>query len=127
MNETPSILLLCDDLIFTSRISGTAKALGLTLRATKSVSDLVHFLMQSPPRCVIVDLHVPGLVLDDLLSAAAALPSRPTLVAYGSHVDTATLKAARDAGLDVVWPRSKFVDELATALPQWVRSAESAS
>ena len=120
-------LLLSDDLIFTSRISGTAKALGLTLRSAKTMHDLTHFLVQSPPRCVIVDLHAPGLGLGDLLSAAAALPNRPSLVGYGSHVDAATLKAARDAGLDVVWPRSKFVDELATALPEWVRAAESAS
>jgi CheY-like chemotaxis protein len=121
------ILLLCDDLIFTSRIGGTAKALGLSFRAAKTMPELQQILMQSPPRCVIVDLQAPDLALADLVRAAAALPSRPTLVGYGSHVDTATLKAARDAGLDVVWPRSKFVDELAAALPEWVHSAESAS
>ena len=40
----------------------------------------------------------------------------PTIIGYGSHVDTATLKAARDAGCDVVLPRSKFVEELAHLL-----------
>jgi hypothetical protein len=34
------------------------------------------------------------------------------------------LKRARDAGLDVVWPRSKFAEELESALPLWTRSAE---
>jgi hypothetical protein len=42
------------------------------------------------------------------------------VVAYGSHVDTATLRAAREAGCDVVLPRSKFVEELPTALPTWL-------
>ena len=124
MNDSISILLLCDDLIFSSRIAGTAKALGLSIRAEKTMPALVEFLMQSAPSCVIVDLHVPGLVLGELLQSVASLPMRPTLVGYGSHVDAATLKAGRDAGLDVVWPRSKFADELATALPQWSRRDE---
>ena len=38
---------------------------------------------------------------------------------HPGQVDTATLQAARDAGCDVVWPRSKFVADLAAALPQW--------
>jgi hypothetical protein len=74
-----------------------------------------------------VDLHTPDLALGELVSAARALPAKPTLVGYGSHVDTATLQAARDAGLDVVWPRSKFVEELEAALPRWARAAESSS
>jgi hypothetical protein len=41
------------------------------------------------------------------------------VLAYGSHVDTDTLRAARAAGCDPVWPRSKFIEELATALPGW--------
>jgi hypothetical protein len=51
----------------------------------------------------------------------------PRVVAYGSHVDTATLRAAREAGCDPVLPRSKFVEELPSALPHWFtpRSASS--
>ncbi len=112
-------LLLCDDLIFTSRVTGTAAALGLTVRAVKSVADLLHFARQSPPRCVILDLNTPGLDIHQLTPELLALTPRPTLVGYGSHVDAPTLKAARDAGCDIVWPRSKFVDELAAALPIW--------
>ena len=120
-------LLLCDDLIFTSRITGTAKALGLSLRAAKTVPELRIFLQQSPPRCVILDLHAPGLVIDELAKELAASMPKPFVVGYGSHVDTATLKKARDAGCDIVWPRSKFVDELATAMPEWFRPREALS
>jgi DNA-binding NarL/FixJ family response regulator len=112
-------LLLCDDLLFTSRIAGTAQALGLTLHVAKTIAQLEGFLRQSPPRCVIVDLHTPGLNIDALAAEIAALSPRPFLVGYGSHVDAATLKKARDAGCDVVWPRSKFMEELTAALPLW--------
>ncbi|MSQ93409.1 MAG: hypothetical protein EXR98_02510 [Gemmataceae bacterium] len=120
-------LLLCDDLIFTSRIVGEATAQGLTLRPVKTLRDLVHFLVQSPPSCVIVDLNLDGVLVAEIVLTAAGLEPKPNLVGYGSHVDAATLKKARDAGFDVVWPRSKFVEELATALPHWFRPAESAS
>jgi hypothetical protein len=43
----------------------------------------------------------------------------PRVVAYGSHVDTATLKAARASGCDPVLPRSKFVEDLPRELPRW--------
>ena len=126
MTETIG-LLLCDDLIFTSRITGTAKALGLTLRVAKTVRELQQLLRQTPPRCVILDLHTLGLAIDELAIEIAGLTPKPFLVGYGSHVDTATLKQARDAGCDIVWPRSKFVDELATALPTWFHIGEATS
>ena len=118
-------LLLCDDLIFTSRIVGTATAVGLTLRSAKTVAQLRGFLQQGTPRCVILDLQTPGLDIDTLLQEIVAHTPRPFVVGYGSHVDTATLKQAREAGCDIVWPRSKFVDELASALPSWFGATES--
>ena len=120
-------LLLCDDLLFTSRIGGEAKALGLTLRTVKTAADLLRISMPAPPRCVIVNLHVPGLSIDELVRELSKLEPKPIIVGYGSHVDTATLKKARDAGCDLVWPRSKFVEELAASLPLWFKSAEKAS
>jgi DNA-binding NarL/FixJ family response regulator len=123
--DTPYGLLLCDDLIFVSRVSGTAKALGLTLHSVKIVGDLLHFARQTPPRCVIIDLHAPGLDIDELAAELTALQPKPFIVGYGSHVDTATLKKAREAGCDLVWPRSKFVEELPTALGVWFKPAET--
>ncbi|MBI2808853.1 MAG: response regulator [Planctomycetes bacterium] len=120
-------LHLCDDLIFTSRVGGEAKAQGLTLHAKKKGEDLLQLARQAPPRCVIIDLHLPGLDVAALVGELAALTPKPIIVGYGSHVDVATLKKAREAGCDLVWPRSKFVEELATALPLWYRPAETGS
>jgi ActR/RegA family two-component response regulator len=118
MNETYG-LLLSDDLIFTSRIVGTAAALGLTLRTAKTAVELQRQMQQAPPRCIILDLQSAGGAIDELARAALGLTPRPFLVGYGSHVDVATLTKARAAGLDIVWPRSKFVDELEASLPHW--------
>ena len=110
-------LILCDDLIFVSRITGTARALGLTLRAFKTPAELLRFAVQLKPRCAIIDLNVSGLEIDEFARELFTLAPKPLLIGYGSHVDTATLKRARDAGCDIVWPRSKFVEELERVLP----------
>jgi CheY-like chemotaxis protein len=114
-------LLLCDDLIFTSRITGTARALGLEIRPARTPEALVELARLQPPSGVLIDLGHPGLVLEDLLNHLRQVcPVMPRVVAYGSHVDTASLKAARAAGCDPVLPRSKFVEDLAAELPKWL-------
>jgi CheY-like chemotaxis protein len=112
-------LLLSDDLLFTSRIRGTAEALGLTVRTARTAAELLRLAADEPPRCVLLDLQNPGLVIEDVVRAFKTRAPAPRVIGYGSHVDTATLKRAREAGCDVVWPRSKFVEELAAALPGW--------
>ena len=114
-------LLLCDDLIFTSRITGTARDLGLSMRSASSLPALQGLARQQTPSCVIVDLANPGLVAADLMAwFKENCQPMPRVVAYGSHVDLETLRKARDAGCDPVLPRSKFVEELPRALAQWV-------
>jgi CheY-like chemotaxis protein len=117
-------LLLSDDLIFTSRIVDTARALGLTVRAARSAEALEALAREEPPSCVIVDLANPGLAITDLLRRLGRVcPSLPRVVAYGPHVDAAGLRAAREAGCDPVLPRSKFVEELPRSLPAWLAAA----
>jgi CheY-like chemotaxis protein len=116
-------LLLSDDLIFTSRITGTARDLGLTVRAARSADVLLTMARATPPRLVLLDLSNPGLSVPDLLGRLREVcPVMPRVVAYGSHVDAAGLRAAREAGCDVVLPRSKFVEDLPAMLPQWAGS-----
>src|SRR5215831_14570302 len=117
---TPSAILLSDDLIFTSRVVGTGRDLGLPIRTARNVDAVLKLSQQQNPTCVIVDLSNPGLRIAELIAGLGALTTRPRIVAYGSHVDTATLRAAREAGCDVVLPRSKFVEELPNVLPAWL-------
>jgi len=46
----------------------------------------------------------------------------PRLVGYGSHVDAARLKAAREAGCDLVLPRSAFFERLPQEIGAWLGS-----
>jgi CheY-like chemotaxis protein len=115
--------LLCDDLIFTSRIVGTGRDLGLTMQSARSSDVLLRLAEGRRPACVIVDLANPGLRLSELMARLAEkCPPLPRVVAYGSHVDTETLKAARQAGCDPVLPRSKFVEDLPKELARWCGS-----
>jgi CheY-like chemotaxis protein len=114
-------LLLSDDLMFASRITGTARSLGLTVKPARSVDVMESLAKQESPRCVILDLANPTLQLAELLGRLReALPAMPRVVAYGSHVDAAGLNAARDAGCDIVLPRSAFVEELPIKLAEWL-------
>ncbi len=119
MSPSVEILLLCDDLIFSSRIAGTARAAGLGLRSYQTSAELLAAAKKTPPHCVLLDLHVAGLDIAAAVGELAMFSPRPKVIGYGSHVDVETLKAARAAGCDVVLPRSKFVADLETALPQW--------
>ena len=113
-------LLLTDDLIFSSRVTGTARDLGLVVKSVKSAQNLVALAQEQSPTCVIVDLGNPGLRIEELIKDLEQLISpMPRVVAYGSHVDTAALRAAREAGCDPVLPRSKFVEDLPRLLPEW--------
>jgi CheY-like chemotaxis protein len=113
-------LLLSDDLMFTSRITATARELGLEVFAANTQAALERLAERLEPRCVILDLSNPGLDVAGLLRRLREVfPRPPFVVGYGSHVDTATLRAAREAGCNLVLPRSKFVEELPRALPEW--------
>jgi CheY-like chemotaxis protein len=111
-------ILLSDDLFFTSRIAGTARALGLELHTVRTAAALAAAAKERTPACVLVDLHHPELNLATL--APLLKQSTPcTIVGYGSHVAAEVLHQARVAGCDVVLPRSKFVETLEDEMPKW--------
>ena len=113
-------LMLCDDLIFFSRVSGTARAAGLTVRMVRSAADLLAAAKVAPPGGVIVDVHNPGLDLPALVADLKAACPATRVIAYGSHVEAAVLRAARQAGCDRVLPRSQFVEELEGKIGEWL-------
>jgi DNA-binding NarL/FixJ family response regulator len=114
-------IMLCDDLIFYSRVAATAQAAGLTVRQVRTPAALLELAGQDPPGGVILDLHHERLDLPKLLAALkAACVVMPRTVAFGSHVMADTLKAARQAGCDLVLPRSRFVKDLETELSKWL-------
>jgi CheY-like chemotaxis protein len=113
-------LVLCDDLIFSSRILGTARALGFVFQAVRDPETLKAKLESISPRCIILDLGNESLDLAEFFTFLRDRDMTLRVVAYGSHVDTARLSAARAAGCEPVLARSKFVDELARLIPEWL-------
>jgi hypothetical protein len=106
-NPTP-VLLLCRDLLFTSKVTATARAIAIPLEVVRDPAQL-------PPagQRLIVDLNHPG-----ALEAAAAWKTATSghVTGFVSHVDTATIDQAKSAGFDQILPRSRFVQTLEDVL-----------
>lgn len=117
------VLILNDDLMFASRIASHARDVPATVRTVRTSEAALAAARAEPPHCVIVDFQVAGSTLPSLLQGLRELPRKPYVVAYGSHVDAAGLRAAQDAGCDLVLPRSRFVEILPASLPQWLETA----
>lgn len=106
-------LLLSRDLIFTSKITGTARALGHRILVAGNPAQVTAMIQQEAPRVVFVDLSAGDLVRPDALLAFQEQAGLTTpFVAFGSHVDADALADARTAGCDPVLPRSRFSAEL---------------
>lgn len=115
------VIVAVDDLMFASRISSAAKALGVEIAFARSPEAIVEAVRTKAPRLVILDLN--SLKVRSL-DAVAALKSDPALAAvptvgFVSHVQTELIAAAREAGVDRVMARSAFV----TQLPQLLQGA----
>ena len=122
MQTQPGVgAVLCDDLMFTSRITGTARALGLEMRTCRTPAALEALAAAQPLVCVLLDVHHAELDVAALVPRLKA-DRACRVIAFGSHVAVDVLRAAQTAGCDVVLPRSQFVNQLATALPEWYSS-----
>jgi CheY-like chemotaxis protein len=115
------IIVAVDDLMFASRISSAAKALGVEIAFARSPESIVEAVRTKAPRLVILDLNsvkVRPLEAVAALKADTALAAVPT-VGFVSHVQTELITAAREAGVDQVLARSAFV----TQLPQLLQGS----
>ncbi len=118
--DGPVGLLLCRDLIFTSKVTGTAAALGHRVIVVGDGAKVPALLKLWAPRVVFVDLAAGDLVGSTaLLQYIEAAPPGTPFVAFGSHVDTESLANARAAGCDPVLPRSRFTVELPALIARY--------
>jgi hypothetical protein len=113
-------LLLSRDLIFTSKIKGTAAALGYSMMVVGTDSQARSMIETYRPSVVLVDLNAGDLVAPAALISYQKLTGPAAwFVAFGSHVDTKSLGAARAAGCHVVLARSRFAAELPELLGRY--------
>ena len=102
MSDT--VLVLCDDLLFWSKIQGAARAAGVPVVRLRTSSSA-----PSEVRRVLVDLQATSL---DPFQLPTQWKEGPELVAFASHVDLQAQERARRAGFHRVLARSAFVREL---------------
>lgn len=116
---TPHGLLLSDDLIFASRITATARAHGINMDVARTMPQCLQLATLTPPSGIIVDLQNETLHIAEFMTTMRS-HCLSMIIGYGSHVDKATLQAAREAGFDLVIPRSKFVHDLESSIENWL-------
>lgn len=113
MQETPhaDVLVLVRDLMFSSKITATARAEQVPVKIVREPARLADL----PGRLLIVDLNLEGAT-----EAAAAWRQSAGdrhVVGFVAHVDTAAIEHARTLGIDQVMARSRFV----SVLPELLR------
>ncbi len=119
MSEThPAILLYSHDLMWISRCSATAQALGIRFHCVRNAELLLQLGNEMKPQVVLFDLDTadPGTLIP-LYRSNQDTPTR--FVAFGSHVASAVLESARQAGCDPVLPRSQMANMMAPLFQQW--------
>ena len=112
------IICAVDDLLFSIKISTAAKGLGADVYFERSPDMVLSRIREKRPHLVIFDLNSAKLKPLDAIAAMKADPDLKSIETLGfvSHVDSATIAAARQAGIDRVLARSAFTSQLADIL-----------
>lgn len=107
---TPPILVLCRDLLFTSKITATAKARDIPVKLVRDPAKLIE--EPAVPRLV-VDLTQGG-----FLDAAVQWKQRTGghVTGFAGHTDVDLISAAEAAGVDLVLSRGEFSAKLEQVL-----------
>ncbi|WP_240907110.1 response regulator [Paludisphaera rhizosphaerae] len=109
----PTGLLLSRDLMFTVKITGTARELGREVKVAGDADRASALIAELNPRAVFVDLAAGPLAAPEIVTKLRGEAGDDVpFIAFGSHVDTQALAAAREAGCQEVMPRSKFTMQL---------------
>lgn len=114
-----AVVCLETDLFWATRLQDVIVAQGGQAVIRETPEAFVDAIDHYFPVLALVDLQSPG----DWALAITRCKMRPQsrqipLYAFGSHVDVATLQAARKAGADHAWARSKLMAELVTVVDQ---------
>jgi CheY-like chemotaxis protein len=108
------VLVVVDDLMFRSKISTTAKAVGATIAAATTADAAVARARELNPSLVILDLDSARAQPFEVLRRFAEEPDLvgiPTL-GFVSHVHADVIRQARALGIGEVLARSAFVAAL---------------
>jgi len=117
----PAVVLVADDLFFVTRLLDVIRGVGGRPVVVEDAGGLVAAVDLHFPVLVLLDLKTPG----DWEAAIRQCKLTPhnrqiPIYAFGSHVDTETLRRARQAGADHAWARSKMMEELVAVVQRHI-------
>lgn len=114
MDSVPgkTVLVVENDLFFSSRIAGALKSMGLIPIVTSSESRIDETLAAGAPALAIVDMAAgpldPLAVIAKLKSPGVPVP----VIAFGEHTNGVALEEARRAGCEQVVTNGKLTASL---------------
>ena len=116
---TVRILAAVNDLFFVGKISAAAQRTGVPVEFVRSEPELLQ-KTESPAAMLLLDLNDARLNPVALVAKLKADPLRKDLrvIGFVSHVQTDLIRAADQAGCDLVLPRSVFSQQLDDLLRQ---------
>ena len=114
MDQT--IAALVPDLIFATKIASTARSLGVQVANIRTLDQLTERLSSNHDALVLIDLEAADLDPIHAIELCKQSEHQPRTIAFGSHVRTDLIGAARRAGADEVLARSGFVGRLPSLL-----------
>ncbi len=113
MSDSKNVLLVTNDLFFLPRAQAAAVAAGMTLRRIGSKADFDDAYSQDGAAFVLIDLESDHETWRRIAaSVTSAAGTRPTVVAYGPHIEEELLAEARELGCDPVLPKGAFISRL---------------
>ncbi len=117
-----TIVCLEADLFFAPRLADVVERLGGAAVIVETPEAFVDAVDRHFPVLALVDLATEG----DWAHAITRCKMRPhtsqtPIIAFGSHVDVETLRAARHAGADHAWARSRLMEELPQVVERHLR------
>jgi DNA-binding NarL/FixJ family response regulator len=111
-----SVIILADDLIWSTRLGDAVKQAGSAPKAVRRVEDLRALL----PADVVIDLTARAYDGVEAIRIAAAGGGR--VIGVGQHDDAALRKAAIDAGASRVFTYRALFEDGPRLLAQWLAS-----
>lgn len=117
---SPEGLLSSSDFFFTTRIVDTATALSKSVHVASDITAIHKKLEHRQIGLWMIDLDTAESILSEVADLTANYPDLQ-VIAFGSHVEVARLKQARQAGCHLVVPRSKMTTDLVEYLQKYLK------
>ena len=142
----PLVVVFVADLYFSVRIENAAEGLNFRIRLVEDADQIAPFnpkisekqlaehlggqsavlldkITQWHPALMIFDLNNQHIPWQDWIAVLKSVPAtrRIPILAFGSHIDVETMKAAKNVGSDAVLGRSRFISELPKLIKKFAR------